>query len=83
MPVKTERTTLTPPQLARRWGVSTNKVLYFIGTGELRALNLARAKSGRPRYVIDMASVEAFEHARTVRPDQGDESELPRKGAEV
>jgi hypothetical protein len=64
-----ERNKLTPPKLARRWGVSTNKILFFIGTGELRALNLARRPNGRPRYVIDIEDVQKFERARTVRPD--------------
>jgi len=62
-------TKLTVPKLAKAWGVSTNKVLAFIRTGELRATNLATSRSGRPRYAIDVADIESFELSRQVVPD--------------
>ena len=63
-----DRKKLTVPQLARIWGVSTNKVVGFIRSGELRATNLATSQSGRPRYAIDVADIQTFEAARAVVP---------------
>jgi hypothetical protein len=48
MPAITERRKYTVPQLARLWGVSTNKILAFVRSGELRATNLALHTSARP-----------------------------------
>jgi hypothetical protein len=55
----------TPPALAKEYGVSPDKVLTWIHTGELRALNIATRPTGRPRYVIDQAAVADFEAKRT------------------
>jgi hypothetical protein len=66
-----ERNKLTVPQLAKKWGVASKKVIAFIRDGELVALNLASKGSTRPRYAIDVAHVEAFEAARRVIPDGG------------
>ena len=43
-----ERRKLSAPQVAKLWGVSTHKVLHFIRTGELRALNLSCARQQSP-----------------------------------
>ncbi|MBL9165819.1 MAG: helix-turn-helix domain-containing protein [Planctomycetaceae bacterium] len=56
----------TPPQLAKRWGVSPEKIYTFIRSGELPAINLASRRGGRPRYSIDSAEVAAFERSRQV-----------------
>jgi excisionase family DNA binding protein len=32
---------LTPPEIARLWGVSADKVLTWIRSGELKAMNAA------------------------------------------
>jgi len=61
---------LTPPQLARRFGVGPDKVLMWIRNGELPAINGATKPNGRPRYLIDIADVEAFEARRQVRPEK-------------
>ena len=55
---------LTPPALARRWGISADKVLAWIRSGELKAINAATRPGGRPRYVIDEADVVRFEGSR-------------------
>lgn len=60
-----EDTTLTPPQLARRWGVAPDKVNALINSGQLRAVNLAVKANGRPRYRIYLSEIERFEQART------------------
>lgn len=64
-----QRTKTTPPKLAQGWGVSVNKILAFIRSGELRAINVAPSDRHRPRYLIDLADVEAFENARQVVPE--------------
>jgi hypothetical protein len=58
----------TPPQLAAEWGIDVKKVLGWIRSGELRAINVATDKNGRPRYAIDVVDVQVFETARTVQP---------------
>ncbi len=56
----------TPPQLARHYGVSVDKVIRWILAGELQALNLATTTGGRPRYRITAEAVEQFEARRAV-----------------
>jgi hypothetical protein len=71
MQTSLQRQKLTPPQLAKLWGVSTAKIIAFIRSGELRAVNLAASNRNRPRYSIDVRDIEAFEQARSVVPDGG------------
>ena len=66
-----QRRNLTPPAIARRYGVATAKVTDWIRTGELAALNLARRGCTRPRYSITPEALEQFEQARAVVPDGG------------
>lgn len=54
----------TPPQLARRWGVTHDTVLFWIHSGELRAIDGSRRKGQRPRFLIDAADIAAFENSR-------------------
>ena len=56
----------TPPELARRWGIKPEKVLTWIRSGELRAIDVATQQRGRPRYLIDPSDVETFEQRRAV-----------------
>jgi excisionase family DNA binding protein len=63
-----EDTTLTPPELAKRWGVAADKVLDLIHSGQLKAVNLAVNPNGRPRYRIYASEVERFETARSTKP---------------
>ena len=62
------RTKLTPPEVARRWGVSAEKVIAWIRSGELHAMNAATRPGGRPRYLIDLRDLEAFELRRSATP---------------
>ena len=62
------RRKLTPPELAAEYGVSTDKVHTWIRNGELRAIDAATVRGGRPRYLIDPNDVAAFEAARSVAP---------------
>ena len=59
---------LTPPQVAKRYGVSEEKVIGWVRRGELRALNLATRRTGRPRWKIAYADLLAFESARAAVP---------------
>ena len=59
---------LTPPQVAERFAVDPAKVLTWIRSGELRALNAATKTGGRPRYRISPADMAVFEAARAAGP---------------
>lgn len=63
-----ERVKLTPPQLARLWGVTTEKIVAFIKSGELAAIDASTRRNQRPRYLIDKSAVEDFERRRAVVP---------------
>jgi hypothetical protein len=69
-----ERRNLTPPEIARRYGVATAKVVRWIHDGELIALNFANRGCTRPRYSITPEALKEFERARTVAPSGGGES---------
>lgn len=71
MAATAQRRNLTPPEVARRFGVATTKVLRWIRTGELVAMNLANRGCVRPRYSIAPEAIEAFERSRQVIPDGG------------
>jgi len=68
MMAASRKTKLTPPELAKLWGIDVQKVLHWIKAGELRAINLATRRDGRPRYAIDQADIALFEAARAVQP---------------
>ena len=61
---------LTPVQIAKRYGVSADKVRGWIYSGELRAINVATRPGGRPRYAIDEADLLEFESRRQVQPQE-------------
>ena len=59
---------LTPPQVARQFGIDAKKITGWIRRGELKAVNLATTTSGRPRWKISPADLEAFLAARSAGP---------------
>jgi hypothetical protein len=60
---------LTPPQVAAQYGIHADKVLAWIRTGELRAVNVAIRPNGkRARWRIDPADLALFEAGRTRQP---------------
>jgi hypothetical protein len=59
---------LSPPQVAQRYGVKADKVLVWIRSGELRAVNVAARPMGRPRWRITEADLIVFESRRTAKP---------------
>jgi hypothetical protein len=63
LPTAAERG-LTPNELARLWRVSADRIRHWIQTGELGALNLARHRCCRPRYVVLPHHLLDFERKR-------------------
>lgn len=61
-------TSVSPSQYADARGIAVDKVLCWIHSGELRAVNVARSRIGRPRYQFPLDAIEAFEEARQVQP---------------
>ena len=59
---------LSPRQHARLWGINPSKVLGWIRSGRLKAINLAESTLGRPRYKISPESVREFERGRQATP---------------
>ncbi|MSU77461.1 MAG: DNA-binding protein [Gemmataceae bacterium] len=56
----------TPPAVARRLGVNVHKILGWIRTGELRAVNLGDGT--RPRWRIMSDDLQAFLEGRAAQP---------------
>jgi hypothetical protein len=59
---------LTPPKIAKDLAVRSGKVLGWIRSGELLAINLAERPTGRPRYRVKPSDLEAFLNRRTMLP---------------
>lgn len=59
---------LTPPEVAKRYGIDAHKVLTWIQRGELRAVNIADHVGGRPRWRIAPEDLAAFEASRSSSP---------------
>jgi hypothetical protein len=61
-----EQTTVTPPELARRWRVKPERVCLWIKSGELRAFDVSSQPGvGRPRYRIPQDAIIEFENRRS------------------
>lgn len=58
---------LTPPQIAKQWGIAPEKVVAWIQAGELRAIDASTTRGKRPRYLIDIEDLAAFEKSRLVQ----------------
>lgn len=56
---------LTPPTIAKRLGVSCEKIVGWILAGELRGSNLAARTGGRPRYRVSEADLAEFLEQRS------------------
>ncbi len=60
---------MTPPQLAKLWGVEVVKIHNWIRKGQLDAINVAVNPTGRPRYRIEMAAIDRFKQERSAKPE--------------
>lgn len=63
-----DRRVITPPQLACQYGVSREKIIAWIESGELRAINLSTRPSDQPRWAIDLDDLAEFERRRQAVP---------------
>jgi transposase len=59
---------LSPPAIAKRYGVDPHKVLSWIKRGELHAIDVAGQTGGRPRYRISQEAIAQFEARRSAEP---------------
>ena len=59
---------LSPPAIAKRFGIDVHKVILWIRKGELHATNLATTTGGRPRWKVSPADLALFEAARAAGP---------------
>lgn len=59
---------LTPPQIAARLAVKPAKVIFWIRSGELKAVDVANRGCTRPRYRVDPDELEAFLLRRSAGP---------------
>ena len=64
----TKKTKFSPPEIAADYGISPEKVISWIRSGELRAIDASTRRGGRPRYLIDIEDLKAFEARRASTP---------------
>jgi hypothetical protein len=55
---------ISPNELAKRWRIDVQKVLKWIKSGELLAINVALTTDKRQQYRIDERDIEDFERRR-------------------
>lgn len=56
---------MTPPAVARRLAIKPERVIEFVRSGELAAVNVARRGCRRPRFRISPDALARFEAARS------------------
>lgn len=57
----------SPREIAAARRVGMSKILAFIHSGELEAVNMAVGRLGRPRWRVSAAALQAFDQARSNR----------------
>jgi hypothetical protein len=60
--------TISPSELAERYGCKVDRIHVFIKSGELPAVNVASSLSTRPRWRIPVEAVRQFEERRSAKP---------------
>jgi transposase len=58
---------LSPPQIARRLRVKPSKVIRWIRTGELTAIDVSEKRGGRPRWHVAPEDLQRFLESRSSR----------------
>jgi len=62
---------LTPREIAESYGVNQSKVLAWIHSGQLRAVDVSsNPGSGRPRWRVSPAALADWEVSRTCSPPE-------------
>ena len=77
-----EKQTLTPPEAAKQLGVSDEKILHWIHTGELAAVNLVKDINDKARFKIRVTALEDFLKLRAVIPPHA-KKKRRRRASEV
>ena len=57
-----------PEELAARWGVPESRVLHWILSGQLRAVDASERPGGDPDYRVDIVDLVLFEQEREIHP---------------
>jgi excisionase family DNA binding protein len=68
---------LTVADVAELYGCDANKVLRWIASGELRAIDVSERRGRKPRWRIDVDDLRAFESRRA--STAGDSPKAPRR----
>jgi transposase len=58
------RRSMSPTAVAKLYGVGIGKVLAWIKSGDLKAVNVATNRSQRPRWAISPDAIAEFERLR-------------------
>ena len=74
---------LSPADIAASRGINVVKVLTWIKTGELKAVNVATCAGRLPRWRISPADLEAFDTARAAVPQAPVTRRARRKAGHV
>ena len=77
----TAQSFLSPPQVAERLGISSEKVIGWLLAGELKGSNLAARTNGRPRYRISEDDLADFLECRSAEVATGSVRPSNRKAA--
>jgi hypothetical protein len=59
---------LFPREIAERNRVDVQRVLSWIHSGDLRALDLSSRRGGRPRWAVRLSDLIEFEQSRLFQP---------------
>ena len=51
----------SPPEIAKAWRISPDKVVTWIKSGELEAIDANTKRGGKPRYLVAESALNAFE----------------------
>ena len=75
--------TITPKQVAERYGCKPDTVIAWIRSGELRAIDVSSRSSTRPRFRVDPVDLEIFENRRSVQAAPKTQRRRRRKNQSV
>ena len=78
-----KRSLFLPREIAAMYRISINKVLAWVRSGELKAINVGRDNAKRPRFLIPVESLSAFEASRASRPPATKAKRRRRQPADV
>ncbi len=82
-PAVAPRRMKTPPQVAEELAVDPEKIIGFIRSGELIAIDIATSGSRRPRWRIDPEDLAAFLARRRSTPPAPKPTRRRRSSATV